>query len=230
MSQAHNQFQGYIEPTRLGDAAARRSLSVRELPVLVFERNPEWRVPDEAECRALWDKYDMPEHIRAHSRMVANLAVAVAEKLAEAGAAVHVPSVLACGLLHDLGKYYTIKNGGSHGQVGAAWVQNEIRNPHIAQGVLQHVRWIWQVDETIDAWLLSYCIIYADKRVMHDRVVSLEERYVDLVARYGITEDAKARIAVANRQGQEIEAALSRRLRMPLHEYTFDSGRLVKRA
>lgn len=230
MSQAHNQFQGYVEATRLSDSAARRSLYPTDLPALVFARDPEWRTPDEEECSALWDKYDMPEHIRAHSRLVADLAVAVAEKLAETGADVHVPSVLACGLLHDLGKYYTIRNGGSHGQVGAAWVQSEIRNPHIAQGVLQHVRWVWRIDEAIDAWLLAYCIIYSDKRVMHDSVVSLEERYVDLVARYGVTEEAKIRIAGAHRQGREIEAALSRRLRIPLHEYTFDSGRLVKRA
>jgi hypothetical protein len=32
---------------------------------------------------------------------------------------------------------------------------------------------------------------YADKRVMHDRIVSLEERMEDLVVRYGFTEEKK---------------------------------------
>ena len=232
MSYAHQYRFGdaYIEPVRLSDNAARQSLFLTELPPLVFERNPDWAVPAEEDCLVLWDKYAMPENIRAHSRVVAGFASALAVRAEEAGADIHVPSVLACGLLHDLGKFYTIKNGGSHGQVGGAWVMNETRNPHIAQGVIQHVRWLWHVDETVDPWLLAYCIIYADKRVMHDAVVTAEERYADLLERYGHTEDAKKRITGSHKQGLDIEAALSRRLRMPLHEYTFDSGRLVKRA
>ena len=31
-------------------------------------------------------------------------------------------------------------------------------------------------------------VFYADKRVMHDRIVSLDERVADLVRRYGINE------------------------------------------
>ena len=230
MSHAHSHFSGYVEPVQLSDNAIRRSIPVNGIPSMVFKRNPEWRVPDEEECRSLWDKYAMPEHIRAHSRKVADLATHLAVLLERAGANIHVPSVLAAALLHDLGKYYTIQNGGSHGQIGGAWVENETRNPHIAQGVLLHVRWIWHVDATIDEWLLSYCLIYADKRVMHDAVVTCEERYKDLLERYGHTEEARRRITASHEQGLEIEAALSRRLRIPLHEYTFDSGRLVKRA
>ena len=231
MSQSHHsQFREYIEPVRLSDSTALRALHLKDLPPLVFSRSPDWPVPNEEECLALWDKYAMPDHIRAHSRVVAAFAAALAVKAEEQGADVHVPSVLASGLLHDLGKFYTIKNGGSHGQIGGAWVKNETRNPYIAQGVLQHTRWMWQVDEAVDPWLLSYFIIYADKRVMHDTVVAPEERYKDLVERYGHTENAKQRIASSHQQGLEIEAALSRRLRIPLHEYTFDSGRLVKRA
>lgn len=221
--------QDYIEPVRLSDSAAQRSRHLKGLPPLVFARNPDWAVPTEEECFALWDKYAMPEHIRAHSRVVAAFAAALAEKAEEEGADVHVPSVMASGLLHDLGKFYTLKNGGSHGQVGGAWVVNETRNPYIAQGVLQHTRWAWHIDETVDPWLLSYVIIYADKRVVHDGVVDPEDRFADLLERYGHTDEAKKRITLSHRQGLAIEAALSRRLRMPLHEYTFDSGRVVKR-
>ncbi len=223
-------FKGYQEPVRLPDRIARRSLFPRGLPPVIVEPNPAWAVPSEEDCLVLWNKYAMPDHIRDHSRVVASFAVSLAEKAEQAGAKLHVPSVLAAGLLHDLGKMYTVNHGGSHAQLGGAWVQNETRNPRIAQGVIQHVRWIWDVDATVDAWLLPFCIIYADKRVMHDRVVTAQERYADLVERYGHTEDAKARIAASHRQGLDIEAALSRRMGMPLHEYTFDRGRLVKRA
>jgi hypothetical protein len=37
-------------------------------------------------------------------------------------------------------------------------------------------------------------INYADKRVMHDRIVSLTERVEDLIQRYGTTEEIKNRI------------------------------------
>ena len=230
MSHSTIPFEGYEEPVRMGDSAARRSLYQRSLPPLAFERNPDWIVPGRDECYALWDKYAMPEHIRGHSAVVAAFATHLAELAAGLGANVHVPSVLASGLLHDLGKYYTIKHGGSHAQIGGAWVMSETRNPLIAQGVMHHVRWPWKVDETQDAWLLVYCIIYADKRVMHDRVVTNQERYEDLLERYGLTDHAKSRITASHEQGLEIEAALSRRLKVNLHEYTFDSGQLVKRA
>ena len=230
MKHEQNLFEGYVEPVRLTDAAANRSFFLKNLPALSFTRNPDWTVPTREECHALWDKYAMPGHIREHSTVVAAFAVCLAEKLAEEGADIHVPSVLASALLHDLGKYYTITHGGSHGQVGGAWVMNETRNPLIAQGVLHHVGWPWPVDETADPWLLAYCIIYADKRVMHSTVVSPEERYNDLLARYGITDAAKGRISFLHEQGLKIEAALSRRLKVSLHEHTFDSGRLVKRA
>lgn len=229
MNHEHSLFEGYVEPVRMADGAARRTL-VSNLPPLSFVRNPDWAVPNREECRALWDKYSMPEHIRAHSAKVAGFAACIAEHLAEQGVEIHVPSVLASGLLHDLGKYYTITHGGSHGQVGSAWVVNETRNPLIAQGVLHHARWPWKVDESTDSWLLPYCIIYADRRVRHDEVVTPEERYSDLLDRYGITEGAKDRIRMSHEQGLLIEAALSRRIKVQLHEHTFDSGRLVKRA
>ena len=200
------------------------------LPRLVFAPDPAWAVPTPDECSALWDRYAMPPHIRAHSQLVAGFALALAQRAHELGAHVDLPSVLAAGLLHDLGKFYSIQHGGSHAQVGGAWVLAETRNPHIAQGVIQHVRWAWDVNEHEDNWLLCLCLIYADKRVMHDGVVGTEERFTDLLERYGHTEEARKRIAVAHEQGLTIEAALSRRLRIDLHEHTFDSGRLVQRA
>ena len=230
MSNEQNIFAGYVEPVRLADTAARRAFFYAKLPALSFPRNPDWAVPTREECHSLWDKYAMPDHIRRHSTVVAEFAVCLAELLAEQGAKVHVPSVLASGLLHDLGKYYTITHGGSHGQVGGAWVMNETRNPLLAQGVVHHVGWPWPIDETVDSWLQAYCIIYADKRVMHDVVVAPDVRYADLLVRYGITDAAKERITFSHNQGAEIEAALSRRIKVTLHEHTFDSGRLVKRA
>ncbi len=223
-------FAGYQQPVRLPEQTARRVPFPPPLPPVVIEQDPALAVPDQEECRALWDKYAMPERIREHSRVVAGFAQAIAALAEQAGAKIHLPSVLATGLLHDLGKMYSISHGGSHAQLGGAWVRNETRNPYLAQGVIQHVRWIWEVDASVDAWLPSFCIIYADKRVMHSSVVNCEERYADLLERYGHTESARERITLSHRQGLDIEAALSRRIGVNLHEHTYDNGRLVKRA
>lgn len=185
---------------------------IAPIPPLFFSRDPDRQVPDEAGCAALWDKYGMPEHIRAHSRLVTDIAVTLAEALEAAGADIHVPSVRASALLHDLGKIYSIEHGGSHAQLGAAWVMAATRNPHIAQGVIQHVRWIWDVDVDDDRQLLTLSVLYADKRVRHDQIVSLEERFEDIMARYGRTERARQRITAAAEQGRVVEAALARRL------------------
>lgn len=196
-------------------------------PPLRFANNPQWQVPDAAACRSLWDKYAMPDHIRHHSEHVAAVAEFVAHLGAEMGLAVHVPSVTACALLHDIAKSYTIVHGGNHSQLGASIVMQEYGNPHVAQGVLHHVHWPWQLD--VDAWFLPLCIIYADKRVMHDRVVALDERFDDLNVRYGKTERIRQRIHESYIQSVAIETAFSRRMGTPLHAYSFDSGRMVQR-
>ena len=51
-------------------------------------------------------------------------------------------------------------------------------------------------------------INYADKRVMHDRIVSLEERVKDLIQRYGTTEEIRKRI----RQNESLVIAIEKKI------------------
>lgn len=173
------------------------------LPSLSFPVSPSWSVPDEAQCVRLWDKYGMMPHIREHCRAVASVALEILRRAEERGVVpegrgLNVPYVLASALLHDIAKTYTIRHGGSHAQLGAAWVRDETGNPALAQAVLWHVSWPWQegsLDETADPFRLPVIVAYADKRVRHAEIVSLEERFEDLMVRYGIDDGRKARIA-----------------------------------
>jgi 16S rRNA (cytosine967-C5)-methyltransferase len=188
-------------------------------------------IPRAEDCRALWDQYAMLENIRVHSALVADMAYAVGLLARERGIEVSGDALLAAGLLHDLGKTYTIAHGGSHAQLGASWVMRETRNGPIAQAVLFHVHWHWPEHWLEDERLLLTAItLYADKRVKHDAFVTLDERFEDLHVRYGIHAGADERITASHEQSKRIEAALSRRLGLELHEYIADSGRLVKRA
>lgn len=191
-------------------------------------------IPRAEDCRALWDRYAMPPHIRAHSELVADMALALALKAFSLGFRVVPEAVYAAGLLHDLGKIHSIKHGGDHGQIGASWAMRETRNGTIARAVLFHVHWPWEdkFSECVedDDFFTTFAVMYADKRVKHDGWVGLNERYADLMIRYGVTDHARSRIEAARLQGEKLEAALSRRLGVAIHEYIAHRGRLVKRA
>ena len=185
------------------------------LPSLSFPVSPAWYVPDEAQCVRLWDKYGMMPHIREHCRAVASVALDIVRKAGERGLlpegrGLEGPCVQAAGLLHDIAKTYTIRHGGSHAQLGAAWVRDETGNPALAQAVLWHVSWPWQsgpLDDAADPLRLPVIIAYADKRVRHTEFVTLEERFDDLMLRYGIDDERKARITGYLNRTKSVEKA-----------------------
>lgn len=190
-------------------------------------------VPREEDCHALWDKYHMLDNIREHSTGVAQVAAGMAELAQAQGVAVNREMAVAAGLLHDIAKTYTIRHKGNHAQLGAGWVMQETRNPVLANAVLHHVHWPWEnrLEALVgdDSHFVTMAIIYADKRVMHHQFVSIEDRYADLLERYGTTEQIRKNIMASLAQGKYIEQAFSRRFGVHLNEYTLDSGRLVHR-
>lgn len=181
--------------------------------------------PTEAQCVAWWDRFAMPPHIREHSRKVALVAVQVAEVALRRGLDVCVETVRASALLHDLAKIYCVQNGGNHSQLGGAWVMELTGDPLIAQGVIHHVYWPFEMD--LRRFFVPLAVLYGDKRVAHDKIVPIESRFGDLVARYGKTEEIRERIHSTNRQAKEIEDALSQLLEVDLNAHDFDSRRLV---
>ncbi|WP_428558419.1 MAG: HDIG domain-containing metalloprotein [Solidesulfovibrio sp. DCME] len=183
-------------------------------------------VPSEAQCRMLWDAYGMLPNIREHSELVACVATALAEAGRAAGLPVVVAAVRAAALLHDLAKTYTIRHGGNHCQLGGAWVQALTGNPALSQGVVCHVSWPGAID--LRAHFLPLVLIYSDKRVKHNRIVTLETRFDDLLVRYGKTAYIRERIRESFQQAEAIERALAQTLGITLHESTFGCGGLVE--
>lgn len=183
-------------------------------------------VPTDAECRMLWDAFGMLPNIKEHSEVVACLATALAREAVRAGLAVDVATVRASALLHDLAKTYTIRHGGNHCQLGGAWVQELTGNPVLAQGVACHVNWTQPID--LRSHFLPLTLIYSDKRVKHNQIVTLETRFDDLLVRYGKTAYIRERIGESFQQAAAIERALAQTLGMNLHESTFGCGRLVE--
>ncbi len=194
--------------------------------VPAFEADCSGHIPSARECYQLWDQYNMLDHIRIHSRLVALVASEVASLLKDKGLQVQVQAVLAAGLLHDLAKSYTLKYGGNHSQIGASWVMLHTGNPAIAQGVLHHPHWPGALE--IKKHALPLCLVYADKRVMHDQIVTLQERFSDLLNRYGSTRIRVDMMQNSFTQALEIQRLLNSMLEVDLDAYPFDSRRLVE--
>lgn len=188
--------------------------------------SPSWGQPSDAQCLAWWDRYGVPEHIRDHSRLVAEVATTLAQRALAMGHAVQLATVRGSALLHDLAKDYTIRHGGSHAQLGAAWAMELTGNPLLAMGVAHHVWWPYELD--LDRFFMPIAVIYADKRARHTELVTIEERFEDLVVRYGQMPEVARKIRLNLVQTQELERRLAAFLQEDIHACLAHCRRLVQ--
>jgi len=136
-------------------------------------------VPDQTTCERLLAEAGVPDHIVAHSALVARLALALGRALNRHGRGFDLDLVRAGGLLHDIAKMDGIENGANHAQVGHERLV-ALGYPEIGDICLTHV--VIDVDAPLRE---AHLINYADKRVRHQQVVSLDQRFEDLAERYG---------------------------------------------
>jgi uncharacterized protein len=170
------------------------------------------RIPPQSQCILLVEAHGMLPNIREHSLRVMEVAVFLGQALTEAGFDLHLPLVRVGALLHDLGKTASLGTPINHAELGAGFLE-ELGYPHVAQVVREHVH----LDDTIadpkplrEAELVNY----ADKRVLHETVVTLEERFADLKVRYGRTPEALARIQATEVRTRVLEEKLFAPLRL----------------
>jgi putative nucleotidyltransferase with HDIG domain len=129
----------------------------------------------------LLGQFDMPQHIRRHSLLVAEVALLLAVRLNQNSSGLDLRLIEAAALLHDVGKVSSLKTGENHAVLGAQMIQGLVA-PAVARIVEEHI----SLDSSQVAGPVTESLIvnYSDKRVRHDQVVLLEERYYDLIERY----------------------------------------------
>ncbi|MDO9531367.1 MAG: HD domain-containing protein [Deltaproteobacteria bacterium] len=163
-------------------------------------------LPSHNQCLALMEAHGMLPNIREHSFRVMEVASFLGEALVEAGFDLFLPLVTAGALLHDLGKTQCLGTLTNHAELGAG-ILEELGYPYVAQVVREHVHLHHDISDTRplrEAELVNY----ADKRVLHETVVTLEERFADLKVRYGRTPEALARIQVTEVRARALEEKL----------------------
>lgn len=167
------------------------------------------RVPSERECRALIEEHGMLPNIVAHSEAVMRVAAAIVDDLIDPDE-VERPLVVAAALLHDITKTRALETKERHDESGGALARS-LGMERIAEIIEQHV---YLKDFDPEGPLLAKEIVYyADKRVMHDTVVSLDARVEDLVVRYGTTPERVALIRKNLEYARAVEAKIARRMR-----------------
>jgi uncharacterized protein len=160
-------------------------------------------LPSHNQCLELMEAHGMLPNIREHSFRVMEVAVFLGQALVEAGFDLHLPLVSVGALLHDLGKTPCLGTLNNHAELGAGFLE-ELGYPQVAQVVREHVH----LDGTVmDPRPLREAEIvnYADKRVLHEEVVTLAARFADLKVRYGRTPEALTRIQATEIKARALE-------------------------
>jgi putative nucleotidyltransferase with HDIG domain len=128
------------------------------------------------------DKYRMLENIKVHSIVVARVAHLIARGLRDAGLDISIKKATAGALIHDIGKTASLNSSEDHSETGRRiCLENDLHE--IADIVGEHV--ILKDYKQNGKFSEKEIVYYSDKRVNHDRIVSLKERLAYIIERYG---------------------------------------------
>jgi uncharacterized protein len=158
-------------------------------------------------------QYSMLPKIVEHSMQVMNVSLAIIDNL-KSGVPVNRDLVIAAALLHDITKTRSLVTKERHDTSGGELLR-ELGFPRIAEIVEQHV--IIQ-NLNLEGRLEEREIVYyADKRVLHNTIVTIEERVQDLVQRYGTVEEIRNLILQNKSQVLAIEGKIAGFMAIDLH-------------
>ena len=149
------------------------------------------KIPSKKECYRLMCEMQMLDHIVFHSMQVCRVATLLTENLLEQGIHLNFELIQAAALLHDITKTRSFKTAENHALTGGHFLSDR-GYPEVGKLVRQHVR----LDEYSKAVTPGEAgiINYADKRVLHDKVVRLSERLDYILERYGKEPEHEQRI------------------------------------
>ena len=124
----------------------------------------------------------MLENIMTHSLQVCRVASWISDQIRRQGVDINHKLVRAGALLHDITKSRSIKTGEMHSETGSGYLI-ELGYPEVGDIVRQHVKLdvYFELATPTEAEIVNY----ADKRILHDRIVSLQERMRYILERYG---------------------------------------------
>ncbi len=149
--------------------------------------------PTQEEYAALLLHYPIPKKGLAHGRLVAQIAVALGQAMMQNGRRdIDLELCRVSGLLHDIAKGHS-----DHEQTGARWLQ-DLGFTRVAEIVAAHKDMTWQPGASITEKELVHL---ADKMARGNRIVDIQERFVEKMGLY-----ANNKVAVHSINGRYQEA------------------------
>jgi uncharacterized protein len=161
------------------------------------------RIPSEGMCIRIMADLGMLENIMAHCLQVCRVSLLLTDHLG-------LPSlnrdlIRAAALLHDITKTRSFQTREDHAETGARLL-HDIGYPEVADIVGQHVRLdrYFASRDTTEAEIVNY----ADKRVLHDKIVPLSERMGYILEKYGSAPERKRDILLLWEKTERLEERL----------------------
>jgi putative nucleotidyltransferase with HDIG domain len=150
------------------------------------------RIPTKKECFELIREMEMLEHIANHSIQVSRVALLITEQLMVKNAPLNRQLVFAASLLHDITKTRSFKTGENHAQTGGQLLR-DLNFPEVGDIIAQHVS-LKNYDNFNGFPHEAEIVNYADKRVLHDKIVSFNQRMEYILEHYGKIADHRDKI------------------------------------
>jgi len=169
-------------------------------------------VPDKSKCFRLMCEMEMLEHIVVHSITVQRVALTIADAIIACGVSLDRPLIRAAALLHDITKTRSFETREDHARTGGEYLCEQ-GYPEVGDAVAQHVRLsaYHRNGKPTPAEIVNY----ADKRVLHDRIVSMKRRMAYIVERYGDLPDLRCKLDWMWEKSIAMEQKLFRNLPFP---------------
>jgi uncharacterized protein len=174
------------------------------------------KIPTLDECYSIMSGRMLP-NIKEHSEQVMNVALAIFNNL-KSDTKTNKELIIAASLLHDITKTESLSTKEPHDITGGILVRKLGYND-VAAIIEEH---IFLKNFNPDGKLLEKEIVYyADKRVMHNKIVSLDERISDLIIRYAQTNKRKQQILKNKESILRVQNKINKYMKNDIDEIIF---------
>jgi putative nucleotidyltransferase with HDIG domain len=166
----------------------------------------------------------MLPHISDHSRLVCRVAHCLAKLLIENQVLLNLELVQAGALLHDITKTRSLLTGESHPHSGCDLLA-ALGYPEVGKVVAQHVKLhlYFKNDHPDEAEIVNY----ADKRVINDRIVSLERRMQYILEHYAKTTRDAVHVKTLCQLTEQVEQRIFAHIDFPPQDLEHQLGRHI---
>jgi len=160
------------------------------------------QIPTIEQCYQMMCEMKMMDHIVIHSLQVCRVATFLTDHLKEQQNHLNFNLIRAAALLHDITKTRSFNTDENHALTGGQFL-NDRNYPEVGDLVRQHV--VMDAYRTGKTLREVEIINYADKRVLHDKIVPLDKRLEYILERYAQNPADRERIDLLWQKTKRLE-------------------------